>query len=151
LAVEKNELFKKYGFFNEILYDKIDEREKYFEKVYKLSKKYDLIFLDPDNGIEVSSCKYGAKKSSKFVYWKEIENLYKLNKDILIYQHFPRKERETYIKKLENEFSLKLTDAKIKMIKTPNTLFILITKKADKVLRELKNELNNWKGEIDFV
>ena len=152
LAIQNSKLLKNYSFFTEILEDDASSRRKYFDDVYKISKKHDLIFLDPDNGIEIPSCKYGTKKSSKYIYWNEIEYIFNnLNKDILIYQHFPRKDRNQFINEITKECKAKLKNGKIIPIKTSNTLFLLIIKKTERLLDKLKAELDIWKGEIDFV
>jgi hypothetical protein len=151
LALEKNPLFKDYTFINDFLKDNADEREKYFKNVYDKAKNCDLIFLDPDNGIEVQSHEYGKKQSSKYVYWREIETLTGMKKDILIYQHFPRETREEFVRKTVHEFEVKCSGFRAIPFVTPNVLFVLITNKSGEVLIKLKKELENWKGEIDYV
>jgi len=46
-------------FFEDNLYDYSTQRKHYFEKFRKISTNADLIFFDPDHGIEVKSVKYG--------------------------------------------------------------------------------------------
>ena len=43
----------------------------------------DLVFFDPDNGIEIASVKKGRKDSSKFVYLDEIGASYAAGKSAL--------------------------------------------------------------------
>jgi len=68
IAMEQNKLFKKYHYFNEFIKDDKKSRCEYFQRVNSLAKKYDTVFFDPDNGLEIKSCKYGNKKSSKYLY-----------------------------------------------------------------------------------
>ena len=46
----------------------------------------------------------GKKKSSKYIYWNEVEASYKLGHSLLLYQHFPRKPREAFIRDLIQQF-----------------------------------------------
>ncbi len=49
----------------------------------------DLIFYDPDNGLERGSYGKLNKKANKFVFFDEIVQAYSAGKTILIYQHAP--------------------------------------------------------------
>ncbi|MDR0863356.1 MAG: hypothetical protein LBO74_00285 [Candidatus Symbiothrix sp.] len=135
-AVEKL-LGDRYTFHSEILSDKKADREKHFESVLKKAKDAGLVFFDPDNGIEVS-IRQGNKNSSKYLYWNEIQQIVESGKDVLIYQHFPRQKRETYIERLKNELHEK-TKLEVLPIETANVLFLLATKQGNK-LNEIKNK-----------
>jgi hypothetical protein len=45
----------------------------------------DLIFLDPDNGLEVASTAYHQDKSPKFAFYREVEQFWQ--QSLVIYQH----------------------------------------------------------------
>jgi hypothetical protein len=49
----------------------------------------DLVFFDPDNGIEVLSKPCGGRDSSKYVYWDELQETYRSGQSVLVYQIFP--------------------------------------------------------------
>jgi hypothetical protein len=138
-------LADKYNFFSEPLSDDKEERTKYFESLLAEAKKAGLVFFDPDNGIEVKSVKYGNKNSSKYLYWNEIEQFAENGNDILIYQHFPRKERKQYIEELKKKLQVK-TKLEVLPIETANVLFLLATKQGNK-LEEIKREWESkdWK------
>ena len=150
IAIEKNKLFNKYSFFNEFIKDDKKLRGIYFQKVNNLAKEYDTIFFDPDNGIEVPSCKYGGKKSSKYIYWNEIKDIYELKKNILIYQHFPRKDREKFTKDLVKRCKTKFKNAEIVRITTKHTLFIFIVQNFKNLIEKLIVELDIWKEKIEI-
>jgi len=63
----------------------------------------DIVFFDPDNGIEIPSKPIGRKGSSKFVAWNEIKGVWNSGCSILIYQHFNRKERMAFAECLISE------------------------------------------------
>lgn len=51
----------------------------------------DVLFLDPDNGLEVDSCKsMNQKKSGKFAYYEEINQLHQGRSFTIIYHHLNR-------------------------------------------------------------
>jgi hypothetical protein len=154
IAVENNPFFKEYSFFSEIIKDDKESRDEYFKKVVKLAENHDTIFLDPDNGIEVSSCKRGNKNSSKYVYWDEIYEIFKPDKNILIYQHFPRIDHIDFTNKIIKECEGNFKNAKIIPIVTPDVLFIFIVQKKEDIenkMKALKGELKKWGKEMKIV
>lgn len=128
----------KYNFYSKPLSDNKEKRTKYFESLIVEAENAGLVFFDPDNGIEVKSVKCGNKNSSKYLYWNEIEQFAKSEKDILIYQHFPRKERKQYVEDLKMTLQAK-TKLEVLPIETANVLFLLATKQRNK-LDEIKRK-----------
>jgi len=131
-------LGEKYNYYSETLCDNKEKRTKYFEALLVQAEEVGLVFFDPDNGIEVKSVKCGNKNSSKYLYWDEIQQFTKSGKDILIYQHFPRKVRRQYINDLRTELQKK-TKLEVLPIETKHVLFLLATKQGGK-LNEIKKK-----------
>ena len=116
-----------------------EKRTNYFEALLVEAEEVGMVFFDPDNGIEVKSVKYGNKNSSKYLYWNEIQQFaVSEKKDILIYQHFPRKNRKQYINDLKTELQKK-TNLEVLPIETKHVLFLLATKQGGK-LNEIKKK-----------
>ena len=90
--IEDSDILPGYSFFSDLVPDNSEHRDTWFQRLLELAKGCDLIFFDPDNGIEVPSKRYGLKDSSKYVYWREIEDAFNAGHSLLIYQHFPREE-----------------------------------------------------------
>lgn len=67
------------------------------EKCCRALSAADLIFYDPDNGIEVKRCPKGRKNSIKYVYWDELAEDYNAGKSVITYQHFPRRPHDEVI------------------------------------------------------
>ena len=63
------------------------ERDGWRKNLLDAATGVDLVFLDPDNGIEVPSKPIGRKGSSKYVAWLETEALWQAGCSLLIYQH----------------------------------------------------------------
>ncbi len=89
--------------YNRVLPDDRNERSRYFKAFWDISEGNDLIFFDPDNGIEVKSMRYGWKGSSKYLYWHEFDRAFKKGFSMLVYQHFPRKKRDSFIQQMTEE------------------------------------------------
>ena len=112
-----------------VITDNPKERVAYFDRLSSAIKNTDIVFFDPDNGIEVKSVPYGKKNSSKYVYLKEIKETYSSGHSVLIYQHFPRKEHRSYVKNIVKR--LKSIDGleTVLSFSTSNVVFILLPQK----------------------
>ncbi|MBI9080289.1 MAG: hypothetical protein JEY79_11190 [Pseudodesulfovibrio sp.] len=64
-----------------------EERDRWFDRALQVFKDCDLVFCDPDNGIEVSSAGKRTQKHFKYIYWDELERLWNNGKSLIIYQH----------------------------------------------------------------
>ncbi|MFQ3596908.1 MAG: hypothetical protein SNJ55_09265 [Chloroherpetonaceae bacterium] len=51
----------------------------------------DVIFYDPDNGLQTDSVKIDGKNSIKYVFFEEVKDAYNRKKSLIIYQHTARK------------------------------------------------------------
>src|SRR3989344_4595191 len=61
--IKKSGLLDGVTFFSEVLREKGTDRKTFFEILHKEASKAELVFLDPDNGIEVASIRSGKKNS----------------------------------------------------------------------------------------
>ncbi|WP_156323576.1 hypothetical protein [Bosea sp. AAP35] len=114
-------------FFNEIVPEQLVERQLWFRRASAALAQTDLIFFDPDNGIEVKSIAMGRKKSSKYVYLDELAAAYRAGHSMLIYQHFPMKPHDAFIRETaENLLRVTEPAAEIWAIRTPHVVFMLV-------------------------
>ena len=110
-------------YFVDEFIDDFGKRDIAFGKVMK-SPTINLVFLDPDNGIEVSSTNSGNLQ--KYLLWQEIKDIFNTGKSVLIYQHFPRQNRQQYIYKRLLEIK-KLFSAPIFAIQVKHSVYFLIS------------------------
>lgn len=97
IRLERAKLFKNALFWNKMLEAK--NRDKWhLEALKKLSSK-DVIFLDPDNGLEVKSTKQYSKNGNKYTTYKEAADYYAKGATVIIYNHRDRKPENEYLKK----------------------------------------------------
>ena len=108
------------------------------------------MFLDPDNGLEISSKPYGRKNSSKFLYWKEVTSLWSTGKSLLIYQHFIREKREKFIKRLLVKLSGIAAGSVVEAFSTSNVVFLLALQSTQAAYyMPIVNSVNNkWFDQI---
>jgi hypothetical protein len=98
--IENSQLLHGATFYSEVVQDDRAGRQQWAEGLYRKAESADVVFLDPDIGIEVASkpCEGGRKGSSKYVAWAELEKLWNAGKSLLIYQHFAHAEHEAFIR-----------------------------------------------------
>lgn len=108
-----------------LLPDDAEGRVAYFETFTYVTEGCDLIFFDPDNGIEVKSKRYGLKDSSKYLYWHEIEESFAGGHSLLIYQHFPHVKRGPFIETKTRDLAEKTGAREVFSFRTPHVLFLL--------------------------
>jgi hypothetical protein len=89
-------------FQSRLLTDCREERETYFTECGALFRDCDLVYFDPDNGIERST-RPGQRGSAKYVYWSEIRAAFEAGASVVIYQHFPREDRRLFTARLAGE------------------------------------------------
>ncbi len=113
-------------YFNTTLGTNIRGRQAYMDMCRAEFARSDLVFFDPDNGIEVS-LKKGRKGSSKYVYLDEVSAFYEDGKSVLIYQHFPFFiKREITIAKCGARLNACAPGAQLWAFRTTHVVFLLL-------------------------
>jgi hypothetical protein len=137
-------------YYADIFYDGIENQNKYFNEMLSRFKDMDLIFFDPDNGMEIKSKKRGQKGSCKFLYWDQLIQAYRGDHSILIYQHFIRENREAFIKRIAGEMNNKTGSKIIYSFSTSNVVFFLIlqTKHVNYFEQQIKTIPTVWESQI---
>jgi len=102
--IERGDILPNCSFYREYVHDDNSLRDEFFKEFRDFSKGTDLVFFDPDNGLEIKSVPRGRKGSSKYVYWDEVRASYEAGHSLMIYQHFPRKPRELFLRNLVRKF-----------------------------------------------
>jgi hypothetical protein len=140
-------------FYEKFLEDDGHQRQDYFLKTLRYFEGVDLIFFDPDNGLEIKSIKLGRKNSCKFLFWDEVEDTFSKGHSVLVYQHFPREERTAFIQRISEKLRSHLKVSEIFSFKTNNVVFFLAPQKnKNSYFRGQANVVARiWKNEIDFL
>ncbi len=141
-------------FYSEYVPDGQEKREEWFRKLLeKLDSKVNLVFLDPDNGLEVKSVPYGKKKSSKYVYFKELQEFWDRGKSLLIYQHYPRGKRKDFERRLVERIRDNFGNVEILLFRTSYVAFVLVLNKCHEGYQNeiIKSVKKIWKNKITIV
>lgn len=137
-------------YYEELLRDDARSRRTYFEGAWNALKSCPVVFLDPDNGIEIPSKRFGAKDSSKYVYWGEITRAYERGHSLVIYQHFIRESRDTYIARLAAQLAGRLQAPLVDSFRTAHVVFFLVARPEDAAAFERAHDEihERWSGQI---
>lgn len=95
-SIEESGIVPGARYFNAALPDALQSCRAYFSAMRTALQAPDLIFFDPDNGLDVTSVPRGRRNSSKYLFRDELADTYALGKSVLFYQHYPRVERRSY-------------------------------------------------------
>lgn len=95
--LERAKLFENTLFWNKMLEGK--SRDKWHLEAFKKLGKQDVIFLDPDNGLEVKSTNPYSKNGNKYTTYKEAADYYVQGATVIIYNHRDRKPENEYLKR----------------------------------------------------
>ena len=87
-------------YFTQVLTDDKGERTRYLKAFLELAAGCDLVFFDPDIGLETRSTPKGRAKSSTYLYRDELKRVFAAGHSVLVYQHFPREQRDMFIRRL---------------------------------------------------
>lgn len=107
-SIKKSEIFPSNTvYFENILYfppsadwlERIEMRKYWHNAAMERMNNCDLIFLDPDNGLQVKSISIASKKGNKYLALNELQDYYSLGKSIVFYNHRERKPEEQYLNK----------------------------------------------------
>jgi hypothetical protein len=79
-------------------------RSRWLDTAVAVMKPADLVFLDPDNGLEVRSIARHERFGPKYVYFDELTPLAERGQSLVIYQHLCR--RKTAIQQIEERLQL---------------------------------------------
>lgn len=118
------------AYFAGLVPDDPHPRERQFQDATAALSHCPVLFLDPDNGVEVKSVGYGRKHSSKYVYWRELTALYARGHSLVVYQHYPRVSRGVFHDALADSFRAALGAREVAVFSTPRVAFVLALQEA---------------------
>jgi hypothetical protein len=70
--------------------DRARHRSAWLDACLKSTVDCDLVFFDPDNGVEVTSVPKDHPKAGKYMYWDELARFWQRGNALLIYHHSNR-------------------------------------------------------------
>ena len=149
-AFQDSDLIPQARFHSDLLPDEVASRAAQMDALLIRFQGQDLVFFDPDNGLEVRSCPMGRKGSSKFLAMKEAEDAYRAGFSLLIYQHFGRTERGAYITAQIDRLREATRASEVIPVVTPHVLFLFALQPGHThaVRHVLDLLLGRWAGQF---
>jgi len=101
-----------------VYYNKIvstTDRGTWHTDALKALEGCDLVFLDPDNGLQVKSVGERSEKSTKYVLDRELSDYLHRGQSVVLYNHRPRKKFDDYLDDFRERFA-EMDDVKGKHI-----------------------------------
>jgi hypothetical protein len=124
--IQNSALLPNTSFFNSLVPEDQRGRKRWLNRSLTTLGGLDLLFFDPDNGIEVKSTPCGKRGSSKFLFWDEIQIAWAQGSALLIFQHFCREGRDSFIARLASRLRELLLDSRIVAIATSSVVYFLV-------------------------
>ncbi|AZO10570.1 hypothetical protein EJ074_16600 [Mesorhizobium sp. M3A.F.Ca.ET.080.04.2.1] len=124
-TIEESGAVRDAAYFSEPLPDDKAGRAAFMDRCLSDFDRADIVFFDPDNGLEMSLAK-GRKNSSKYLYLDEVVRFYGAGKSLLIYQHFPRVERSSFLGSSIERLRKGAADSLVWTFTTAHVVFFLV-------------------------
>jgi hypothetical protein len=120
--------------FADLIPKRVDERRDYLTRFLTRARGADLVFFDPDNGLEVPSASYRTKRSSKHVYSDELWQTFDGGYSILLYQHFGYKKRDQFVSETAEHLQVLTGFPEVIPFRTAHVVFFLVAQPNHKEL-----------------
>jgi hypothetical protein len=114
-------------FYPDLLDDQTAARDRFMSGLWTAARGHEVVFFDPDNGLDVGSVPAGRAGSRRYVYCSELAPLLDLNAAAVIYQHFPRVRRKPYIAAQLERLLAALPGYEAFAITSPHVAFLVAT------------------------
>lgn len=133
-SIEESGLLTGMSFYSALLTDRPDQRAEYFDGFLECSHGKELVFFDPDNGLEIKSVKYGRKGASRYLFMREVSRFFAAGHSLLVYQHIPPKPRDQYINDQVSRLTRETGSSSVYVFHTQRVAFFLVSQ-CDHVVR----------------
>jgi hypothetical protein len=152
-ALEEDRLFPGTAFFGGVLEDERGPRRSYFRDLWATLRGERVVFFDPDNGLAVASRPKGRRWSSKYLYWDEVRECSSRGHSLMVFQHFPREERRTYLARLLDRLSVETDLEATFALQSPNVAFLVAAQPshAEKLDQAAEAITRTWNDRIRIV
>jgi hypothetical protein len=124
-AVEQRGILPAAAFYSELVSDDAAGRAEWFRRLRAILRPGDLVFFDPDNGLEVRSVRPGRQNASKYLHWLELSEALERKRSLCVYQHFARRPRVVHLEELAGGIRGLKPSVAVAFVVTPRVAFLL--------------------------
>jgi alpha-methylacyl-CoA racemase len=137
-------------FYAQLLNDAAAERIQYCREFLAAARGCDLVFFDPDNGLEVPSTPYGRTGSSRYLFWHELADAFQAGHSVLVYQHFRRVPRGPFIEAQSQRVLAETGAPDVLSFRTAHVVFLLAPQPVhqDFFRRRAEEVVRQWGSQI---
>jgi hypothetical protein len=128
------------SFYSDLVPGQPEARRRWSRALLERARDRDLLFFDPDNGLEVASVPSGSRNFTKYVGWDEVEAAFAQGHSVLIYQHFRREDRTKLAARLLRQLSERTESPLTVGFRTAHVLFLLAAAPAHRSVLERRLE-----------
>lgn len=134
-------------------------RDLWFTDALITTSSADMVFLDPDNGIECLSVKRTGNKGPKYVFWDEINAFVKRGQSVVIYHHLNRsskhpKQIEDMLGRMRDRFVNGFEVSAVKFRRgTSRAYFVIASPQHKDLLRQRLEKIRSglWNRHFDVL
>lgn len=98
-AVEAAGVLEGATFVQDVLEDGKASRSSLFQGLQREAQAPSLLFFDPDIGLANKRIRKGNRRSPMYVFYDELADAFEHGNSLVVYQHFPYKQRLPYLKR----------------------------------------------------
>jgi hypothetical protein len=92
--------------------DRLQHRAGWLDRALSVTSECNLVFFDPDNGLEVSSVPKHHRNAGKYIYWDDLAPFWRRGQALLVYHHLNRtKPAARQVSDLRDQFKTQLKGA----------------------------------------
>jgi hypothetical protein len=124
-AVEQSGLLPHALFINRPIVDDLKGRSHYFQQAREELAGCDVVFFDPDNGLDVPSVRKGHRNSSKYLYMDEVASFWAQGSSVVVYQHYPFENHDSYTARIARRIGEFLPGSYVHAFRTAHVAFYL--------------------------
>ena len=125
------------------------DRTKWHEKALLATKNADLVFLDPDNGLETEKMSLKSIPSEKHVRRNELKDYYDRGQSVILYQHKIRETPEQFIQKFIKLNEKFVRSDKLYILDFPKRYYFIFSQKEHSgIIGDVCHYLSSNKPEL---
>jgi hypothetical protein len=134
-----------------------NERELWYRAGFKQLETCDIIFFDPDNGLEVESVRKYSDKGPKYVWHDEVIDYYQRGQSLIIYNHRSREPQEKYLKRFDRIRAMTPDSNNVLVLRyrrgtTRDYVFLMQSSHREKMVKNIKALMNGpWNRHFSLV
>jgi hypothetical protein len=151
-TIEVSGILPKAHFLSDPLEDSQEVREAYFRQLFTALAATSLVFFDPDNGLDVPSVPFGRRNSSKYLYRRELTAVLEAGHSAVVYQHFPRVERQRFVTSALESCAPRARDLRRACVRTPHVAYLLFLQDPHAaLLGEAREFACGWAPTVSYL